>query len=322
MPAPSTGRDLHVDVPLTQFVLGRRPEGFIADQLLPVTNVSKRSDVYYKFNHLEWFRHEDGDNTTLRAPATKSKKVHMTVGSDAYYANNYALGTDWPVEDEVNADEVLQWAQSNAAFLSDRLLMDYEMRVANLVTLSASVGSIYVASSGWNSPGRTALTDLLTWRDQFKDATGKMPNTIIIPRKVMTKLRLNDQIRDILFGDRGGTATAAQIAGILDIPNVLLPTAQVNTAVEADPQTGGFNDMWEGNGNLWMAHVQTMAGMFTDTWLNSFRWTSPLLGTPWAIKRFPFDAQRKVFTIEAEYYQVEKIISSDLAIRVSSLTAT
>jgi len=320
MPAPSTGRELHVDVPLSNVVVGRRPEGFIADQLMPITAVGKQSDMYWKYNHKEWYRNVP--EGTLRAPGTEAKKVSMTVASDTYFAPNYALGAEWPVEDEVNADAVLQWSRNQALFVTDRLMMDYELRVAALAVASASVATIFLASSGWNTSARTALTDLLSWRDSFKDISGLMPNTLVIPRKVMTKLRLNDQIRDTLFGDRGGVATAQQIAGLLDIDRVLLPQSQVNTAVEADPQTGTFADVWEGTGNLWFARVDTLAGMFTDTWLQSFRWTSPLFGTPMAVQRYPFDAKKKMYGLEVSYYQAEKLVSSDLAIRVSSLTST
>lgn len=320
MPAPSTGRDLHVDVPLSNLVVGRRPEGFIADMLLPITPVSKQSDMYYKFNHLEWYRNVP--EGTLRAPGTEAKKVSMTVASDTYFAPNYALGAEWPVEDEVNADAVLQWSRANAMFVSDRLMMDYEQRVANLAVDSANVATIFLASSGWNSAARTALSDLLEWRDNFKDITGLMPNTLILPRKVLTKLRLNDQIRDTLFGDRGGLASAEQIGSLIDIPNVLVPTTQVNTAVEADPQGGTLADIWDGNGNLWFARINTMQGMFTDTWMQAFRWTSPLFNVPMAVQRYPFDPKKKVYGIEVSYYQDEKVVSNDLAIRVSSLTAT
>lgn len=320
MPAPSTGRELHVDVPLSNVVVGRRPEGFIADKLLPITTVAKQSDMYYKYNHLEWFRNVP--EGTLRAPATEAKKISMTVASDTYFAPNYALGAEWPVEDEVNANSVLQWARSNALFLTDRLLMDYEMRVATLAVASANVATIFLASSGWNSSARTALTDLLSWRDSFKDITGMMPNTLILPRKVMTKLKLNDQFRDVLFGDRGGIVSAQQIGNLLDIPNVLEPMTQVNTAVEADPQGGTLADVWDGNGNIWMAKISSLAGMFTDTWLQAFRWTSPLFNVPFAVQRYPFDPKKKIYGIEVGYYQAEKVVSSDLAIRVSSLTAT
>jgi len=320
MPAPSTGRDLHVDVPLSNVVVGRRPEGFIADQIMPVTNVGKQSDIYYKFNHLEWYRNVP--EGTLRAPGTEAKHVHMTVTSDGYFAPNYALGTDWPVEDQVNADAVLQWARSGAEFVTDRLLMDYEMRVAGLAVTSANVSTTIVPSSGWNSAGRTALTDMISWKETFRQITGMLPNLAIIPEPVMQKLTLNDQLRDILYGDRGGVVTPQQVAGLLGISKVLVPTVQVNTAVEADPQGGTFSDVWAGNGNFWMMRVQTMAGMFTDTWANAFRWTNPLFGVPWAVERHPYDTRKKRFDLEVHYYQDEKIVSSDLALRVSSLTAT
>jgi hypothetical protein len=318
MPAPSTGRDLHVDVPLSNIVVGRRPEGFIADQLLPITPVTKQSDMYWKFAHGEWMRHEAG--LTLRAPMTEAKKVSMTVSSDNYFAPNYALGAEWPVEDEVNADAVLQWARSNALHVTDRLMIDYEMRIADMAVTSANVATIFLASSGWNTAARTALTDLLGWRESFKDITGLYPNTMILPRNVLTKLRLNDQIRDILFGDRGGMATAQQIGNLIDIRNVLTPEVQVNTAAEG--ATATRSDVWAGNGNLWLARIDTLAGMFTDTWVNAFRWTSPLFGVPMAVQRYPYDAKKKCYGIEVSYYQAEKIVSSDLAIRVGSLTST
>ena len=320
MPAPSTGRELHIDVPLSNIVVGRRPEGFIADQLLPVVTVQKQSNVYWKTAPKEWNRYESG--LTARAPMTEAKKVSFTVSSDTYYAKNYALGAEWPVEDEVNADEVLQWATNNANYVMDRLMIDYEMRIATLATTSANVGTIFVATSGWNSAARTAYTDLLTWRDGFKDITGKMPNTLIIPRNVMSKLKVNDQFRDILYGDRGGVVTAQQIAALLEIPRVLTPTVQVNTAVEVDPQTGTYADVWAGNGNLWMGYIDTLGGQFTDTWAQAFRWTSPLFGMPFAVQRYPYDARKKKYDLDVSYYQDEKIVSSDLMVRVASLTST
>ncbi len=320
MPAPSTGRDLHIDTPLSNIVVGRRPEGFIADDLLPITNVAKQSDIFYNFQHLEWYR--NAPEGTLRAPGTEAKKVHMTVSSDGFFCPNYALGGEWPVEDEVNADQVLQWGRSQALYITDKLLMDYELRVRDLAVASANVATIFLASSGWNSAARTALTDLLSWRDSFKDLTGLMPNTLIIPRTVLTKLRLNDQIRDTLFGDRGGLATAAQIGALVDIPKVLVPMSQVNTAVEVDPQDGTLANNWDGNGNLWMGKIDTLGGMFTDTWAQAFRWTNPMFNVPFAVQRYPFDEKKKVFGIEVGYYQDEKIVSSDLMIRVGSLTAT
>lgn len=318
MPAPSTGRDLHIDVPLSNVVVGRRPEGFIADQLLPITPVSKQSDIYYKFNHGEGRRYEEG--LTARAPATEAKKVHMTVSSDTYFAPNYALATDWPVEDQVNADEVLAWSESNALMLTDRLMMDYEVRVANLAVNTTNVYTVTTINTAWsNTTGSRPLDDMLNEKENFRQATGLMPNLAIIPEQVMTYLRRSDQLRDIIYGDRGGLVTEEQLASALGVNRVLVPMSQVNTFGEVETENGSWSlgDVW-GN-HFWFSRVNLLAGRYTDTWMNAFRWTSPLLGVPMAVQRHPFDTKRKAYDIEVGYYQDEKVVSNDLAIRVASV---
>ena len=45
-----TGRDLHIDVPLSKLAVkafDSSGDGFIANQVFPVTPVNKQSDVYY-----------------------------------------------------------------------------------------------------------------------------------------------------------------------------------------------------------------------------------------------------------------------------------
>ena len=316
--APSTGRDLHVDVPLSNIVVGRRPEGFIADQLLPITPVSKQSDMYYTFNHGEGRQYEA--NLTRRAPGTEARKVHMTVSSDTYFAPNYALGTDMVVEDIVNADEVLAWAESNATYLGDRLMVDYEVRVANLAVNTTAVHTVTTINTAWsNHTGSRPLDDMLAEVEQFRQVSGMKPNLAIVPEQVMTHLRRSDQLRDILFGDKGGLVSEGQLATLLGVGKVLVPAGQVNLSGETETINGSWalSDAW--GSHFWLANVKTLAGRYTDTWLNAFRWTSPLLGVPFAVQRHPFDAKRKVFDLEVGYYQDEKVVSTDLAVRVQSV---
>lgn len=318
MPAPSTGRDLHVDVPLSNVVVGRRPSGFIADDLLPITPVDKQSDMFYTYSHLEWFRQPDA-NTTARAPGTEAKKVHFTVGSDTYFAPNFALGTDWPIEDEVNADEVLQWSETSALYITDQLLLDYERRVAALAVNTTNVGTVSTITSAWTDhTNSTPLSDLKSKLENFRQRTGMRANTLIIPEQVQAELCLNSQLRDILFGSvNGGLASNEDLARILKVDRVLTPMSQVNTAVEADPQGGTLANMW--GDHIWISHIQNLQGRFTDTWLNAFRWTSPALGVPFAVIRHPFDTKKRILEIEVSYYQAEKVVSADLAERVANV---
>lgn len=316
--APSTGRDLHVDKPLSNIVVGRRPEGFIADQLLPISPVAKQSDLFYKFFHGQNRNYEA--NLTARAPGTAAKKVHMSVSSDTYFAPNYALGTDYTVEDVVNADEVLAWSESNAIMLADRLMVDYEVRVADIAVNTTNVGTVTSINTAWsNTTGSRPLDDLTNEKELFRQRTGMAPNVMVIPEQVMTYLRRNDQLRDIIFGDKGGLVTEAQLATAVGVNRIIVPASQVNTFGETETLNGSWSlaDVW--GSHVWMAKINLLAGRYTDTWLNAFRWTSPLLGVPFAVQRHPFDAKLKSFDLEVGYYQVEKVVSQDLAVRVQSV---
>jgi hypothetical protein len=315
MAAPSTGRELHVDVAMSNVLINRRPEGFIADQFIPQTPVQKQSDFYYKFLHGEWRRQENG--LTLRAPSTEPRKVHMTVSSDTYFTPNYALGTDWPVEDQVNADAVLNWAANAGLFLMDRLMVDYEYRVAQFAVATTNVRTVTVVGCGWANQAAPIYQQLLEYKDQFRRATGMLPNTLLLPIGLEKYWKVNNELRDILFGDRGGVPSEQQLAGLIGIERVLVPQSQVNTFGEQETENGSWSlaDIW-GTDSIILAHTKTLPGMMTDTWIQAMRWTNPALGVPFALERYPFDAKRKCYEISVGYYQQEKVVSPDLAMRI------
>ena len=60
----ATGRDLHIDVPLTNMVIGYEPTGFIVQDIFPTVPVDKQRNVYYKWDKGDFFRIPD----TIRAP--------------------------------------------------------------------------------------------------------------------------------------------------------------------------------------------------------------------------------------------------------------
>jgi len=312
---PTGGRGLHVDVPLSNILINRRVSGFIADQFIPVTPVSKQSDLYYKFFHGEWARVQPG--LTLRAPRTIPKKVHFSVSSDNYYAPNYALGTDWSAEDSVNADSVLNWANAHSGLLMDRLMLDYEWRIAALAVNTSNVNTVTQVGCAWTLGQAPIVTQMLGYVEDFRRLTGMLPNTLVIPQAIRRHLITNSQICGMLFGDRGGIASEQQLAGLINIERVLTPTIQVNTFGEQETLNGSWSyaDVWGGN-SIWMSHTKTLAGMETDTWINAFRWTDPELGVPMAVERFPYDSRRKSYDMQVGYYQGEKVVSRDLAMRI------
>ena len=85
----STGRDLHVDVPLSNVVIGYAPKNMIADQIAPIITVGKQSNAYTIFDSADSFRDEDDK----RAPATEANVISRRISSDTFYAENYGQNT-------------------------------------------------------------------------------------------------------------------------------------------------------------------------------------------------------------------------------------
>ncbi len=314
----SSDRDLHIDQVLSGIMIGRQPTGYVADQLLPILGVNKRSDIYYKTNHLEFRRYQAG--LTNRAPGTAARKVSFSVSSDTFYAKNYALGADMVVEDIVTADDVLDWANTHAGLVTDMLKIDYEVRVAGLMNTTTAIYSTTNVATAWsNVTGSRPLDDIDDLRENFRLKTGLLPNVMVYPEEVGVKLRKNDQVRDRLFGDRGGTATDAQIAALVNIPKSLVPSILINSAGlgETLAGSGELHGAWAKK--LWIGYVNPMPGRQIDTWAQGFRWTSPLLGVPWAVQRHPFDSERLKYALSVSYYQDEKIVSNDLMWAIDSI---
>jgi hypothetical protein len=313
------GRDLHVDVALSNIMIGRRPSGFIADQLLPVIPVAKQSDFYYKSNYLESIMFEQDLDT--RAKGAKSREVYWSISSDNYFAKNFALGTRWFGEDVVNADDPIKYARRSARLVTDRLLMAYEMRVAALAAVSTNVGTTYSVLTGWsNTTGSRVYDDLLTIKEAFRQITTLKPNLAIIPEETMTFVRRNDQIRDILFGDRGGVATDDQIANLIGVPKILVPTIFVNSAGVRETQIGSGVKAPVWGKKAFFAYVgDVRSEEEQDTWMTAFRWTDPTFGVPFAIRAFPYDSERRSQKVEASYYQAEKIVSAELGLAINSI---
>jgi hypothetical protein len=133
-------------------------------------------------------------------------------------------------------------------------------------------------------------------------------------------VRRNDQIRDMLFGDRGGVATDHQIANLLKLDRILVPEIFINSAGVGETLAGSgeVHPVW-GN-KVFLAYVGDLQSQDPqDTWFTAFRWTDPAFGVPFAIRAFPHNDERRSQKVEASYYQTEKVISPDLGMAIDSV---
>lgn len=303
----STGRDLHVDRLLSQMAIGFADNVKIAADIAPVVSVDKQGDPYTVFSRADAFRTEEA----LRSPGAEANKITRTISSDTYFAKNYALKLPITIEDRENSDPVFRqnlW-NDGAEYLTDKLMLGWEVRVATLVNATANVGSSAGVASGWNSAASSdPIGDIHTAMDNVQDLTGQRPNRLVLGLDAWRSLRRNDQILNRIFGvnNGGGFPSVQQIANLMEIENIHVGQAYRNTANEAQAEV--LAKVWGDNALL--CYTPDSPSRDRPSFMYSYRWAPA--GIPsMSAERHPFDAKTKTEEVEVGYYQDEKITASE-----------
>ena len=306
----ATSHDLHIDKLLSEMAINYRPEGFIADMIAPVVRVSKQSDMYAVFDRGDRLRQQD----TKRAPGTRAKQVIENVGSDTYFANNYALSSPVTIEDKANADPILasELVDGRTMLILDHLALDWEIRVGNQVTSGSNVGSYSAVGSAWNVPegDGNPIADINAGLDNVRFSNGIRPNKVTFGIDAWLSFRRHKNVRNLIFGTNngGGYPSTQQVADLLDVEEVQVGGAFQNTGEEG--QSEALSSIW--GDNVLMSYTAPRPTRETPSFMYTFRWAAA--GLPqMQVERHPYDSRTKSEDVEAGYYQDEKITGSTYA---------
>lgn len=302
----ATGRDFHVDVPLSQAIINYRTEGLAGEDVFPVIPVRKQSNMIPSIPLGEFLRSE----SALRAPGTEANKVKFGISTATYFCKNYALKYPLTIEDRENADEVWGVRQNGAYLIADLLRIQKELRVFNTINSSTNVNTVFTPTSAWNADSHP-LDDLLRMSNRVQDCTGFMPNYYLFGQTAWRTVRTNSAIRALLFPHGGGLATE-QMVGQLIGSNVKVAVAQgyYTTAAEGvvpTVLTTFFDDAvfccYNPAGN-------TIGPL--PRYSATLRWTLP--GVPnMVVEVHPFDTKVKAEEIEVGVYDDEKVFDTKLS---------
>lgn len=304
-----TGRDVHIDVPLSNVAIAYRPEGFIADQLFPIVPVPKQSDGYYIWSLADVYRVEDD----LRAPGTEANKVEFTVSSATFFCINRALKHTLPYEDIKNADAgfIFTERSARAEFVKDKLYLAWEYRAATKMTSGSNVGSYSAIASGWTGSGADPIEDLNTAINNIEDATGQKPNSIVFGRYAWRVFRENSAVLNKFYGTAGASATGRlvtqnMVKDLFEMERLLVGGAYRNSNDEG--QSASLSLMWGDNVLVYYAPMQPRKDK--PSFGYSFRWNE-VPGMNMTAEVFD-DPKKKCEEIQLGYYQDEKITASAL----------
>jgi len=315
----STGRDVHIDVPLSNVAIAYRPEGFICDLIAPIVTVKKQSDGYYIWNIGDAYRTEDDK----RAPATEANVISRSVSSGTYFAKNYALKDRIPYEDLKNADAGWVWSErsSRAEMVKDKLMLNWEYRLALQVTSGSNCGSYSAVASGWQDEtagNSDPVKDINTGINNVEDFTGQRPNSLVFGRYSWRLFREHAGVIARIWGDTGQTAKAKMVnlehvKALFEVERVLVGGTYRNTTDEG--QTESLSKIWNDQCLTYYAPMKPRKDK--PSFMYSFRWPAVRdLGMSAEVHQLP---RAKAEEVEIGYYQDEKITASALSFLITGV---
>jgi hypothetical protein len=314
--------DLHVDQNLTQVAINYRPKNLIADKIAPIVKVAKQSDYYPVWSQADIMRVENAN----RARGAEANKITRAVSSGTYYAENYALKTDLTLEDRVNMDAafVTELRAGRARFLTGKMGLVWESRVANQVTSGSNVGSYTAVASAWTdyTTGNSDPVGMIwTGIDVVQDTTGYRPNAILMGSLAWRNFRKHADVIDLLHGDSGQGkpryASRDQAAQLFEVDKFLVGEAFSNTSDEG--QSTALSPIW--GDHVLIYYVPEMPTVEEPSFMYTFRWAATGLPSM-TIERHPFDSRKKTEEIEIGVYQDEVITSSVLSYLITNVTSS
>lgn len=313
-------RNVYADVPLSNFAVAAfaapsSAQGYVAELIAPAVQVAKQSGTFYILDPDMFFQQE----TARRAPATKANKVQWSISSGQFYATNYALSDDLPMEDLVNEDVAVQLRQNTVSRLVGGLKLDQEIRVANLLSSISNVGS-GVALTGVNKWSDFFNSDPLasvnTAHAFIRSRTGMVANAAVMDWDTMQILRRHPMLLDLFKYTSGGTLPDTLIAQAFGVGQVYVAQGIRNRQREGTGASS-MTSIW-GNTCVLM-HTGPSTGLQTAAPVVRMQWNSSIYPANFGVLTSPINeaGSEHVERLECGHFQDEKIVARDLAYTIT-----
>jgi len=264
--------DVHIDHALANYLSGYSNGELIADVVAPPVVVGNQSNFFFQF---------DPDNAlaTVDNTAVASNGDYPTItpalSSQRYNAQGYALGSLLPLELLGNQDAPLNIARTATKMVMDRLMLNREVRVKNLVFNSGAYATANLlaltAGQKWNGG---ASSDPVRNIRQIIEASLMPPTHMAMSRSTWHAFTENPAVQKYT-AFKSGAAPLPQKnqyeswAALLDMPIPVVAEARAK-----DPtQTRSYPYVW--NGSVVLFRMLPGNAQVTDadvTTAKTFRW--------------------------------------------------
>jgi len=315
--AQPTSADVHVDAILTNISVAyiQEQNAYVASKIFPTIPVEKQSDKYFVYTKGDWFR----DEAQLRAPSTESAGSGYSLSTATYSAAVYAFHKD--VDDQVraNADAPLNPDRDATTFVTQRMLLRQEIQWASDFFTTGIWANDVTPSNLWSDyTASDPIGDVETGKATMLNATGYLPNTLVMGYDVFRQLRHHPDIVDRVKYTSSENVTEDILARFFGVDKILVARAIKNSGAEG--AANSFASVYGKNAALY--YVAPTPGLLTPSAGYTFAWrgVSDGMGANIGITRFRMPELR-ADRIEAQMAWDNKVIASDLGYFFSACVA-
>jgi hypothetical protein len=279
------GGTLHIDTYLTDYSEAYilEPSMFISPSCVTNISVMKESNKYATYPRGYFWR----DEAEVRPLGGRPVQVSYKVLPKTYLAEEWALEHTIDDRQRANTDNPINLDENAVNLLTQKQLIRADrIWATNFFTAGvwphqAAGGTDFIQFDDANSK---PIETIDTQKEVIAEATGFMPNKLIIGAQVKKVLRSHPDIADRIKYTGIGVADNAKLAELFDVDTVAVARSVYNAAAETNAETpvdeaGGFDARYIIDPTaMLLAYIAPTGGLDTPTAIARFSWTGLIPG--------------------------------------------
>lgn len=240
-----TPGQVHVDSALSNVSVQYANEEYIGEELMPVVQVPRLSDVYFKYDKRNRLAYPD-DYMGARSSANEINESRST---DSYSCRPYGFKSYVDALTLANQDAPLNEMIDLVASVAEGIAFRRELRIASVLTTSGNYATTNTtaigASSRWDTAGGgNPIKDIQNGIAAIWTGRGPSKKVGFCDLDTWNVLSRHPAILDLFKynGSSPGLATPQMLASWFDLDELLIAKARKDTANEG--QTASYSRIW------------------------------------------------------------------------------
>lgn len=308
-----TASGVHLDYALTNVSVAymQQAENFVGAEVFPSVPVDHQTNKYWTMPKNDWMR----DDVKPRGPASESAGTGLTLSTDSYYCDVFAIHVDVPDQVQQNADASID-AEANAARLvATKMLIKNERQWVSDAFKTGVWGTDVVGGTDftkWDVPATSdPIIDIEKGRVAILSTTGFLPNTLVLGYNVYSSLLNHPAVIDRIKQTSADAVTADILARYFRVDRLLVSQAVYATNNEGETAAYAF----AAGKNAWLGYVNPAPAIDMPSAGYRFVWDAVTDGAGGqsgvGTVRIPMPLKRAV-RVESQAAWDNKIVAPDL----------